>query len=92
MALKRLYKVSTPYEVWTIKPKVENPTSMLKKNDIKSRCLTRTSANSKYFLWSQRLRVNEFQLYYDTENVQRTELNEQEVWNTDYTQLNPSIN
>ena len=31
MALKSLYKVSTPYEVWTIKPNVENPTSMLEK-------------------------------------------------------------
>ena len=36
---------------------------MLKKTIIKSRCLTRTSDNSKYFLWSNRLRVKEFQLY-----------------------------
>ena len=30
---------------------------------LQSRCLTRTSDNSKYFFWSHRLRVNEFQLY-----------------------------
>ena len=33
------------------------------KSILKSKCLTRTSDNSKYFLWSLRLRVNEFQLY-----------------------------
>ena len=43
--------------------KVENPTSMPQKIVVKSRCLTRTSDNSKYFFWSLRLRVNEFQLY-----------------------------
>ena len=32
------------------------------KSIVESHCLTQTSNNSKYFLWSHRLRVNEFQL------------------------------
>ena len=47
----------------TITLNVEHQTSMLIKGIVESRCLTRTSDNSKYFLWSHRLRVNEFQLY-----------------------------
>ena len=33
------------------------------KSILKSQCVTRTSDNSKYFLWSHRLQVNKFQLY-----------------------------
>ena len=50
--------------MYTITLNVENPTQMLKKSFVQSWCLTRTTDNSKYFLWSHRLRVNEFQLYY----------------------------
>ena len=63
-ALNRLYIVlSIRMKCEPNTPNVDNSTSMLKKTVIKSRCLTRTSDNSKYFLWSHRLRVNEFQLY-----------------------------
>ena len=63
-ALNRLYyRVWTSYEVCTVTLNVENPTSMQKKSIVKSQCLTRTSDNSKCFLWSHRLWVNEFLLY-----------------------------
>ena len=62
-AQNQLYRGSTSYEVCTITLSLENLTSMPIKSIVESRCLTRTSDNSKYFLWSHRLRVNEFQLY-----------------------------
>ena len=47
----------------TITLNIENPISILIKSIVERRCLSRTSDNSKYFLWSHRLRVNKFQLY-----------------------------
>ena len=64
-ALNRLYIVSTSYEVCSKYPKRwQSDFTDEKKAVLISRCLTRTSDNSKYFLRSHWLRVNEFQLYY----------------------------
>ena len=69
-ALNRLYIVQTSYEVCTKYPKRwQTDFNNEKKTVLMSRCLTRTSDNSKYFLWSHRLRVNEFQLYIDCKRM-----------------------
>ena len=61
-AQNQLYRVSTLYEMCTITLNVDNPSPMLIKTIVEIRCLTQTSDNSKYLLWSHRLRVNEFKL------------------------------
>ena len=57
-----IYSVNVAWSVHQI-PKTLTIQLQWWKNILMSWCLTRTSDNSKYFLWSHRLRVNEFQLY-----------------------------
>ena len=72
LAPNQIQRVSTSYEVRTITLNIESLTSMLIESIMESRCLTQTSDNFEYFLWSHWLWINKFQLYMTTRCVSET--------------------